>query len=99
MNKIALFSIIMLTLAGAGCQSLEMMPEADGPEHPGYEFTEHNNYSHFAVSRGGHYNIELVFREGILRTGLNDLDIIIHDKDGRDISEADVSVIKARFSF
>ncbi|MFC1549362.1 FixH family protein [Nitrospirota bacterium] len=93
MKRIALFCIIILTLAIAGCQSLEMVPEAEGPGHPGYEFTDRESYRYFAVTRGGHYNIELSFREGTLNVGLNDMDITIQDKDGRNISGARVSII------
>ena len=81
MNKVALLSILVLALAVMGCQSIEMMPEPEGPEHPGQEFTKHYKFSHFALTQDGLYSVELVFKEGTLKTGLNNLDIIIHDKD------------------
>ena len=93
MNRFLLLALLVLTLAVSGCQSMELMPEAEGPDHPGYEFTQHYKHSHFAVTQGGHYSVELVFREGTLQEGLNEMDVIIHDKDDRDVTGANVSII------
>ena len=93
MNRSLLHITLLLTLALSGCQSMELIPEPEGPEHPGDEFTQHYRHSHFAVTKNGHYSVELVFREGTLKEGLNDMDVIIHDREDRDVTGAEVSVI------
>jgi len=93
MNKFAFIPLLVLILVSSGCQSLEMVPDPEGPEHPGEEFTRHYNYSHFAVTKEGNYSVELVFKDGTIKEGINNIDIIIHDRDNMDVTGAAVSII------
>lgn len=92
MRNNALFIILAMVLAASGCQSMEMVPAPEGPGHPGGDFTQHYKYSHFGTTQNAEFSVELVFKEGTLQEGLNEMDIIIHDKDNRDVTGANVSM-------
>lgn len=93
MHRFSLIALFILGLTFTGCQSMEMVSDPRGPDHPGHEFTQHYKHSHFAVTKDGNYSVELVLKEGTLKTGLNEMDVIIHDKQDRDVTGAGVSII------
>ncbi len=61
--------------------------------HEQGEFTKHYKESLFQLSEKGMYSVELVLKEPELKTGINAVDIIIHDKTDRDVVDADITVV------
>jgi hypothetical protein len=55
-------------------------------------FTKHYEESLFQVTGKGMYSVEMVIKEHELKTGVNELDVIVHDKDDSDVVNAVVTV-------
>ncbi len=55
--------------------------------------TKHYKESLFKVTEKGIFSIELVVQNKELQTGINSFDIIIHDKAGRDVVGAEITVV------
>jgi len=62
----------------------------DAHEHGG--FTKHYEESLFEVTRNGLFSVEMVFPGHELRTGANTVDLIIHDKEDRDVVGGEITV-------
>lgn len=62
-------------------------------QHKHGEFTKHYEDSMFQVSKSRMFSVELVTKEHHLKEGVNTVDIIIHDKEDRDVVGADVEVV------
>jgi hypothetical protein len=60
--------------------------------HKHHEFTQHYENSLFQISEMGMFSVEMVIKEQHLKTGVNALDLIIHDKNDRDVVGADITV-------
>jgi hypothetical protein len=91
MNKII---VIMLTILLASCASTTQrtrMDEKHAHEHG--EFTKHYEKSLFKISDKGMYSVEMVLKEHALKTGVNAVDIIIHDKEDNDVVGGDIEVV------
>jgi hypothetical protein len=85
---------LILTLLLASCASTMQNTKVDEKHvHDDGEFTKHYEESLFQVTAKGMYSVELVLKEHDLKTGINAVDIIIHDKTDRDIVGADIEVI------
>ena len=60
--------------------------------HKHDQFTKHYDDSIFQVTQKGMYSVEMVIKEHELKTGVNELDLIVHDKDDSDVVNAVVTV-------
>jgi len=84
----------MLTIVLASCASTEQRTRVDEKHpHEHGEFTKHYNESLFKISDKGMYSVEMVLKEHALKTGVNTVDIIIHDKDDNDVVGGDIEVV------
>lgn len=72
-----------------GCAAGAPGPQHDH-EHTG--FTKHYQGSQFEVTDKGLFSVEMVFADHELRTGVNKVDIIIHDRNDEDVWGAEISV-------
>lgn len=61
-------------------------------DHKHDQFTQHYDNSLFQITEKGLFSVEMVVKEHGLKTGMNELDIIIHDKNDRDVIGAGVTV-------
>jgi len=55
-------------------------------------FTRHYESSLFQVTKMGMFSVEMVVREHDLRTGVNTVDLILHDKNDKDVIGARIEV-------
>jgi len=92
MRIFALLAIALIAMTAMGCESLEFVPADGGMGHSGHDFTRHYEHSHFGVTNNGDFSVEVIFREGTLKLGLNEMDIIVHDKLDSDVTGGNVSV-------
>ncbi len=97
---------LMLVTMLAGCAATG--PKSAGPEtagtmggetmaagmeqHKHGAFTKHYESSLFEVTKNGLYSVEMVLGDHELKTGLNAVDLIIHDKRDHDVVGAEVTV-------
>ena len=79
---IALILIVILT----GCAAAGSKP------HNHDDFTKHYENSLFEVTKKGMFGVEMVVKEHELKTGANSIDLIIHDRNDRDLVGADITV-------
>jgi len=79
---IAFISILIL----AGCAT------TGSEQHKHDAFTKHYESSLLEVTKNGMFSVEMVIKEHELRTGVNMVDVIIHDKNDRDTVGADITV-------
>jgi len=79
-------SVIFLMLFITGCA-------ASGPQlHKHDKFTKHYEESLFEVTENGLFSVEMIIKEHELRTGVNMLDLVIHDRNDRDVTGAVITV-------
>lgn len=91
MNKII---VIMLTILLTSCALTTQRTRVDEKHaHEHGEFTKHYRESLFKVSDKGMYSVEMVLKEHALKTGVNAVDIIIHDKEDSDVVGGDIQVV------
>lgn len=83
MRKLIAVVVIMLT---AGCAA----PGTRDHRHDA--FTKHFDQSLFEVTEKGMFSVEMVIKEHELRTGVNTVDLVIHDRNDRDVVGAVVTV-------
>ncbi len=57
------------------------------------KLTKHYEESIFRLSEKGRYSVEMLLRSGELKTGVNTIDIIVHDKHDNDVTGAKVKVV------
>jgi hypothetical protein len=90
MKKIA---VLILAIFIVSCASI---PQNAGAEekrsHERGTFTQHYKDSLLLISKKGMYSVEMVIKEHGLKTGINSVDIIVHDKKDRDVVGADITV-------
>jgi hypothetical protein len=80
------FTAVMIVLIFAGCTTTAEHA------HKHEEFTKHYKDSLFKVTEKGMYSIEMVVKEHELVTGINEIDVIVHEKDDKDAVGAEVTV-------
>jgi hypothetical protein len=56
-------------------------------------YTKHYEQSLFKVTEKGLFSVEMVIKEKELKVGVNTLDIIVHDKNDKDVVGADITVV------
>ncbi len=84
-----LFSVLLLISCASSPQQ-----SADGHDHvhESGKFTKHLEDSVMLAADKGLFNIEMVIPGKALKTGVNTVDIIIHDRNDRDVTGADITV-------
>jgi hypothetical protein len=77
---------MMLIPIFAGCATTSLEPR----KHD--SFTKHYEESLFEVTKNGIFSVEMVIKEHGLVTGINTVDLIVHDKDDKDVVGAEITV-------
>jgi len=86
-RNIALVLVLMAAvLATAGLAAAAQEGHKHGP------FTKHYDSSLFEVTKNGLYSVEMVLGDHELMTGVNAVEIIIHDNKDRDVVGAQITV-------
>ncbi len=60
-------------------------------EPQGHDFTKHHADSLFQVAKHGLFSVEMVIPEKRLKVGVNTVDLIIHDKNDRDVEGGEIT--------
>jgi hypothetical protein len=81
--KIAIF--ILVLLYPFGVYALHTDHDGKGPQ-------KHYEGSLFKVTDKGLFSVEMVIKGKELKTGVNTLDIIVHDKDNKDVVGAEITI-------
>lgn len=84
--KIAAVLFLALMITFAGCKGAGKKPD----EHS--SLTKHYEESIFQLTDNGLFSVEMLIKDNELATGMNAVDIIIHDQQDRDVVGADVTV-------
>ena len=84
MRRLSAFILLVLL---SGCSAPVMQTHS----HKG-EFTKHYGESLFQITEKGMFSVEMVMKEHDLKTGVNVVDLIIHDKNDRDVVGAEITV-------
>ncbi len=77
---------LSLMVVLAGCAT-----SGSGP-HKHDKFTKHYDKSLYEVTKKGMFGVEMVVKEHVLKTGVNSLDLIIHDINDKDVVGAEITV-------
>jgi hypothetical protein len=80
-------SAFILLVIISGCSAPAMQTHS----HKG-EFKKHYKESLFQITEKGMFSVEMVIKEHDLKTGVNLVDLIIHDKNDRDVVGAEITV-------
>jgi hypothetical protein len=87
-------AVIILTIVLVSCAATTRNTRVDEKQvHEHGEFTKHYEESLFKVTDKGMYSVEMVLKGHDLKTGINAVDIIVHDKNDRDVIGADIEII------
>ena len=91
MKKIAIKLFLVILMTGCAAREESSTVSKDIPAHE-HEFTQHYENSLFKITDNDLYSIELVIKGGALEVGPNNVDIIVHNREDKDVTEARVSV-------
>ena len=81
-SRVLIFAALLI----AGCAATgEIVQKHD-------EFTKHYEESRFEITKNGSFSLEMVVKEHELKTGVNKVDLIVHDKNDRDVIGADITM-------
>lgn len=89
MKKVGLFSLILGLMMLAGYATSETA-HGEGEAHA--PMTKHYGDTLFKVTDDGEYSVEVLLPDQKVEMGVNKVDIIIHDKNDRDVAGADITV-------
>lgn len=92
MRLLVHLTLAISTLVAAGCATGDMASTFHGKETKISGFTKHFEESLFQISDHGMFSAELLIPGKNLVTGMNDFDIVIHDRNDRDVEAASVDV-------
>jgi len=86
--------ILLLVLLTAGCTVNNQLQqhESAAADHLQADFAKHFEGSTLLFTENGLFGVELIIPDKRLAIGINTIDLIIHDRDHRDIEGATVSV-------
>ncbi len=86
--------IVLLTLLLTGCAAGNQMVQQEhaAVDHHQAEFAKHFEDSTLQFTEKGMFGVEMVIPDKKLSTGINELDLIVHDKEHGDIEGATVTV-------
>jgi hypothetical protein len=82
---------ILLVIATVCFPGVVFASNSDGP-NPDHH-TKHYEQSLFKMTDNGLYSVEIVTKDKELKVGVNSLDIIVHDKNDKDVAGAEVKVV------
>jgi len=89
MKKVGLFPLILALIMLAGYATSETA-HGEGEAHA--PMTKHYGDTLFKVTDNGEYSVEVLLPDQKVEMGVNKVDIIIHDKNDRDVAGADITV-------
>lgn len=89
MKKVGLFSLILGLMMLAGYATSETA-HGEGEAHA--PMTKHYGDTLFKVTDDGEYSVEVLLPDQKVEMGVNKVDIIIHDRNDRDVAGADITV-------
>jgi hypothetical protein len=89
MKKVGLFPLILGLIMLAGYATSETA-HGEGDAHA--PMTKHYGDTLFKVTDNGEYSVEVLLPDQKVEMGVNKVDIIIHDKNDRDVPGADITV-------
>jgi len=89
MKKVGLFPLILGLIMLAGYATSETA-HGEGEAHA--PMTKHYGDTLFKVTDNGEYSVEVLLPDQKVEMGVNKVDIIIHDKNDRDVAGADITV-------
>jgi len=89
MNKVGLFPLILGLIMLAGYATSETA-HGEGEAHA--PMTKHYGDTLFKVTDDGEYSVEVLLPDQKVEMGVNKVDIIIHDRNDRDVAGADITV-------
>jgi len=89
MRKTVLLTLTLGLVIWAGCATTETAHD-DGGTHT--SLTKHYGDTLFKVTDNGEYSVEVLLPDQKVEMGVNKVDIIIHDKNDRDVASADLTV-------
>ncbi len=91
-----LLGVFVLAGCATGSEELKEKTEQETMMHShaahGEQFTKHYDNSMFKPTDHGLYSVELVVEEGKLSVGENKMDIIVHNREDRDVKGARITV-------
>ena len=88
--KRATLCILVLGLASwVGCATTQDAQEVGGMHAP---MTQHYEGSVFKVTENGEFSVEALFPDGKVEMGVNKVDLIIHNKQDKDVTGAQIVV-------
>ncbi len=85
-----IFRLLLIIAFLAGCATGEK-ENRRGHAHP-EDFTKHYEKSLLRVTEKGLFSVEMVIKDHDFTMGVNEVDLIIHDKDDKDVVGADIVV-------
>ena len=89
MKKVGLFPLILGLIMLAGYATSETA-HGEGEAHA--PMTKHYGDTLFKVTDNGEYSVEVLLPDQKVEMGVNKVDIIIHDRNDRDVAGADITV-------
>lgn len=89
MKKVGLFPLILGLIMLAGYATSETA-HGEGEAHA--PMTKHYGDTLFKVTDDGEYSVEVLLPDQKVEMGVNKVDIIIHDRNDRDVAGADITV-------
>ncbi len=89
MKKVGLFPLILGLIMLAGHATSETA-HGEGEAHA--PMTKHYGDTLFKVTDNGEYSVEVLLPDQKVEMGVNKVDIIIHDRNDRDVAGADITV-------
>jgi hypothetical protein len=82
-------SIVLSSCAPTG---QEAHKHDDGTHEHGAQFTQHYDQSLFEITQQGLYSVEMMLKHDTLMVGMNELDVIVHDQNDKDVAGADIVI-------
>lgn len=88
--KRAMLSLMILGLVSwTGCATTQTAPDDGGMHAP---MTQHYEGSLFKATQNGEFSVEVLFPDKKVEMGVNNVDLIIHNKNDKDVSGASITV-------
>jgi len=86
MMRIYISILLLMMITAVGCTTAEKKPHEHTP------LTKHYEESIFLMTKNSLFSVEMVIKDKELTTGVNAVDIIIHDQRDKDVTSADITV-------
>ncbi len=87
-----IIAIVVLLLAGCTAGNEMQQPEHAAADHHQVDFAKHIEGSTLMFTEKGLFGVEMVIPDTKLKTGVNSLDLIVHDRAHADIEGATVTI-------